>query len=188
MKILITAFEPFDNNEVNYSFELLKELNEDENIKKLILPVEYFKSFEILKEVIEKEDLSQIILLGEARSYLSVGFEVIGINELSKRADNKGLISNTNKIIENGPDGLFSTLDFEVFKNSFNSVNVKFHRSYSVGTYVCNSLMYQTLLYLKETNKTKINCGFIHIPDLNNQDLKEIIKGFNNYLINLIKS
>ena len=187
MKILITAFEPFDNNETNYSLEVLNKIKLREEIKKIILPVEYYESFNELKKIIEEENPLVIILLGEARSYDKVSFEVIGINEVSLKPDNKGFIPRDTKLVLNEVDGLFSSLDFNLFESSFLEVNTKINRSYSAGTYVCNALLYQTLLYLRENKKTT-KCGFIHIPDLLKQDLNEIVNGFNNYLNNLIKT
>ncbi len=185
MKILITAFEPFNNNQQNYSKEVLKQINNHNNLIKEVLPVTYYGSFEAIKGLILKNQLTTIILMGEARTYKSVGFEVIGINKLDNRADNSGFIPTSTKIIDNNIDGLFSTLDYDLFEESFKEVNVKYFKSLSAGLYVCNSLLYQTLLYIKENN-LNIKCGFIHIPDLKTQNIKEIVNGINQYILKII--
>lgn len=181
MKILISAFLPFDNNEINYSIEVLKRIDKTKFIKKITLPVEYYNSFKILKEEILKFKPNIIIILGEARTYKNVAFEIIGNNQLSNKPDNNNLIPKTKKIIKNGPDVLFSTLDYNLFKKAFISVNADYHLSYSAGTYVCNSLLYQTLYYIKQTKKA-IKCGFIHIPMLDNYQETDVINGLNKYL------
>lgn len=185
MKILITAFEPFDNNSNNYSLDVLKEIKEETYLKKVVLPVEYYNSFKELKLIIDKDKPRYLILLGEARSYQTISYEVIGINELSSKKDSKGFSSNNLKILENGLDGLFSTLDYQLFKNVFNSYNVQVKKSYSAGTYVCNSLLYQTLSYLKDNN-LNIKCGFIHLPILKEEEITNVVKSFNKYLKELI--
>ena len=185
MKILLTAFEPFNNHKTNYSEVVLNKIINNKKLIKVVLPVEYYSSFILLKEIINKEEPTIIILLGEARSYSLLAFEVIAINEFGNKADNSGFIPETNKIIEKGPDGIFATLNYQLFEETFNKTKTKFKRSYSAGTYVCNSLMYQTLNYLKAANKTT-ECGFIHLPDLNKQSLSEIVNGLNEYILSLI--
>lgn len=55
MKILITAFEPFENINTNSSLEVLNNIKiKNDNIKKLILPVKLNTSFNILKDEINK--------------------------------------------------------------------------------------------------------------------------------------
>ncbi len=185
MKILVTAFEPFDNNDINYSYEVLNKLKDHKKVLKVVLPVEYYNSFNVLKEIIDNNKPDIIILLGEARSYKSVGFEVIGINESSNHKDNKGFFPTNNKLVENGIDGLFSTLDYDVFKTAFEELNIDYFRSYSAGVYVCNALLYQSLLYIKENN-LNIKCGFIHITKEETQPIDLVIKGLNNYINKLL--
>lgn len=187
MSLLITAFEPFDNNDINYSHEILLKINEDSRIIKKVLPVEYLNAFILLKEIIEKEKPKNIILLGEARSYKSIAYEVIGINETGFIKDNKGFHPTNNKLIENGADGLFSTISYGLFKDSFEELNIEYIRSYSAGTYVCNALLYQTLLYIKENN-LNIKCGFIHVTSNDKQPIDKIAKGLNNYIQKLLNS
>lgn len=185
MKLLISAFMPFANNEVNYSLEVLNKLIEHQDIVKVVLPVLYKDSFAILEKVIEEQKPDLIILLGEARSYPSVGFEVIAVNEFGRHADSAGLVPASRFIIEGGPDGIFMTLNFELFTAAFNETNTMFHRSYSAGTYVCNTLIYKTLYYLESYN-LKVQCGFIHIPDREKQGTSSVVIGLNNYLTKLL--
>lgn len=184
MKILLTAFAPFNNNDENYSELVLQEIDQSAYLIKVLLPVEYINSFTLMQEVITKHEPDIIIMLGEARSYHSVGFEVIAINEYSNRPDVKGNIPKTRYISEGGPDGIFATLDYETFTNAFSETNTKHHRSLSAGTYVCNTLLYNTLLYLQAIDR-QIPCGFIHIPDFKIELLANIVAGFNNYLSKL---
>lgn len=186
MKILITAFEPFNNNEVNYSLEVLKLLSDHDNINKEVLPVEYFNSFIELKKLINKYKPNKILLMGEARSYDKVSYEVIGINEFSTSSDIQGYIPNTKYIVKNGLDGIFSTLNYHLFEESFKVLNIPYNRSFSAGTYVCNALLYQALNYIKTSN-LNIEVGFIHIPDTNKINLEDIVLGMNRFVNKLLK-
>lgn len=180
MKILITAFEPFDNNDINYSYEVLKRIAQFDGLEKITLCVEYYNSFKNLQKKIIDYNPNIIILTGEARSYKSVGFEVIGVNDISNKPDNANFIPTSRYIIEGGADGIFSTLNFELFKKAFEEVGASYHRSLSAGSYVCNALLYQTLNYIKENN-LNIKCGFIHIPKLKD-DMDKVVGGINKYI------
>lgn len=186
MKILITAFEPFDNNDINFSYEVLQKLRVHNDLIKATIPVEYLGSFKTIKKLIEVHQPDIIVCLGEARSYPSVAFEVIGINEYSNYPDNVNFSPPSRFIVPNGPDGIFSTLDYDLFAASFTATETKFHRSFSAGTYVCNTLLYTTLHYL-QTEKLAIPCGFIHIPNLANQEIESIVKGLDKYIESLLK-
>lgn len=181
MKIVVTAFAPFNGQNINFSAVVLDKLMAAKDVVKVLLPVEYVHSFTLLKEVIDDVNPALIILLGEARSYPSVGFEVIAINEYGTHADNVNFVPKTRFIQKCGPDGLFTTLDYDLFVQSFSAKKTAFHRSYSAGTYVCNALLYNTLYYLRESN-LNIPCGFIHIPDFITQEVDSIVAALNNYL------
>ena len=185
MKILVSAFEPFNENNVNFSNIVLNELAEHKAVVKVTLQVEYIASFTMLKAAIIEHSPTIIILLGEARSYASVGFEVIGVNEYGKQADNINNVPAKRFISEEGPDGIFTTLDYDKFAAAFCETKTAFHRSYSAGVYVCNALLYNTLVYLKDHN-LNVLCGFIHIPDFAKQDRLSIVSGLNNYIAKLI--
>ncbi len=185
MKILITAFLPFDRNNENFSQVVLNRLKVQNNVFTAFLPVEYTKSAQIMQEEIIKYNPDIIIMLGEARTYKSLGFEVIGINEYSERADNANYIPPSRYIVKTGKDGIFSSLDYDLFVKSMNETKTKFHRSFSAGTYVCNTLLYITLIFI-EDNALNIKAGFIHIPDLANQNIDEIVSGLENYITKLL--
>ncbi len=187
MRILLTAFEAFADDEINYSKEVLKKITNIQGLVKEVLPVEYLGSFKKLQSLIEKEQPNKIILLGEARKYKSVGFEVIAINEFGEKPDSSGYIHTKRKIIATGDDGLFSTLDYAVFAKELTNKNVNFFRSFSAGTYVCNAVLYQCLHYLK-TNRLNIKCGFFHVPSDETQSTDSIASGLDAYLLALLKA
>lgn len=185
MKILLTSFLPFNNNEVNYSTEVLKLIISNPKVIKKTLPVDYINSFIILKKFINIYKPNIIILTGEARTYKSVGFETIGENKTGNTKDSNNFVPLNNLIIDNKIDYLFSTLNYKVFEKSFADVNVNQFKSLSAGNYVCNALLYQTLLYIKNNN-LNIKCAFIHVPNLKNQAIDDVVKGMNNYIMTLL--
>ncbi len=73
-----------------------------------------------------------------------------------------------------------------MFRKSFDESNLRIDKNYTAGTYVCNSLLYQTLNYLEE-NKLDIPCGFIHVPELSEERVK-LIAGVFNQICQYLKS
>ena len=186
MKILITAFEPFDDNEINYSKEVLERLDNKVGINKEILPVEYNGSFTKMKEYIENYSPTHVIMLGEARKYPGVRFETIASNELGDKPDNSNFVPTSRFINEGASCRIFANLDFDLFLDSFKETGIEVFKSFNAGNYVCNSLFYQTMEYLLEKDPS-IKCGFIHIPDLTKYDINGVVEGLDNFTDKTIK-
>ncbi|MFA6842970.1 MAG: hypothetical protein WCR33_01045 [Bacilli bacterium] len=156
MKILISAFAPFDGRKTNASAEVLELLNMD-NLTKIILPVTYNESFQILEKEIERIHPQMVICLGEAinREYITV--ERIAINCMDSSIPDQAGVKYQGTPIKRGEDGIFSTFDL----SKIDKKNI----SYSAGTYVCNNLFYNLMSYTTCKNLS-IKAGFIHIPSL----------------------
>jgi len=170
--VLITAFEPFDNHDVNPTEKLLQDVPEflyNAKIVKVTLPVVYRHAFDTLLPFIDKHDPDVILLLGLAAGRTHVNLERIAINiNDSKTQDNLGNILRNQTIEEEGADGYFTTLPLEAILNRAASKKIPLSISNSAGTYVCNNLMYQTLHYIK-TNDKKAMAGFMHVPYMTEQ-------------------
>jgi pyroglutamyl-peptidase len=169
-KILITGFEPFDGSSFNPSAQLLEWLNLqtfDFELHTLLLPVSFTQAFPLLEEMITKINPSAVVLTGYAQSRLELTIERIGINWVDARIpDNDGLLLKAQKIVNHGPDGLFTTLPvlqlIETAKESGCPAKV----STSAGEYVCNHLLY---LYLSKYSL--IPGTFIHLPAAQNNNI-----------------
>ena len=74
MKVLISAFEPFCNREINNSEEVLNKLDSCK-YNKILLPVSYNRAFNILKEEINKIKPDLVICLGEAINRIEICLE-----------------------------------------------------------------------------------------------------------------
>ena len=167
MKILVTGFEPFDQEKINPSYEAVKALEDhigDFDLIKKEIPCVRQKSYFVIKEYLEKEDLSAIILVGQAGGRKGISLEKIAVNMDDYRIpDNEGNQPKNEIIVEDGPAAYFSTLPIEKFLEKLTEENIDAHISYHAGTYVCNHVFYQTMHALSERKKT-IPCGFIHVP------------------------
>jgi len=185
-KILISGFDAFDGDIVNPSTELIewlriRKINTDRVIKSVILPVAFDDAFTSFKKIVDEFCPDIIILTGYAKNRKTLTIERVGINWVDARIpDNNGNLKTSQKINEEGPDGLFTTIDIQRLLELFKNTGVELKVSTSGGEYVCNELLYQTLCYTKN-KKTEVT--FIHIPGLDNYD--DIHFAFESILNNL---
>ena len=171
--ILITGFEPFDNADINPSFEAVKRLPDNINgnpIIKLELPVVFGEAAAKIIAVIEKESPDAIVMTGVAAGRDKITPEVIAINLADARIpDNAGISPKMERISADGPDGLFSTLPVNQMVRVMEDAGFKAGLSFSAGTYVCNDTFYRVNDYVR-AHGMNIPCGFIHVPALKGMD------------------
>ena len=183
-KILITGFEPFDNDTTNPSADWINWMKgkepRDREIRGEILPVTFQGGFESFKKSYDEFLPDIVILTGLAKNRSTLTVERIGINWVDARIpDNNGMKINSQKILADGPDGLFTTVDIEKIITLAAKKEIVVKLSTSAGEYVCNDLLYKALCY---TQNKKSQVTFIHIPGLDNYDgtylaLEAIVNG-----------
>ena len=183
MKIILTAFEPFNGRSINNSSLVLDEISlKNNDILKIKLPVEFIHSFDKLKENIDSFNPDTIILFGEAPYETNFTLEKEAHNIMnSKTKDNKGITKDNEIIIENEENTLYSTFSLSKIEETAKKFNANL--SVSAGTYICNSTYFQTLSYTKNKN---IKCIFIHVSN-KEEKLKEMLNSINELLEFLIK-
>lgn len=167
-RILITGFEPFGNNKMNSSEIVLKNLPDFNFVElyKELLPVSFSRSVKTVIQLLNDIKPDIVISLGQAGSRNSVDIERIAINiDDCRNPDNDGVVFKDTKIIENGPDVLFSTLPVRNMADAVAACNIPSKVSNSAGTFVCNHLLYSILYYIKE-NHLSVKAGFVHLPSL----------------------
>lgn len=167
-RILITGFEPFGNNKMNSSEIVLKNLPDFNFVElyKELLPVSFSRSVKTVIQLLNDIKPDIVISLGQAGSRNSVDIERIAINiDDCRNPDNDGVMFKDTKIIENGPDALFSTLPVRNMADAVVACNIPSKVSNSAGTFVCNHLLYSILYYIKE-NHLSVKAGFVHLPCL----------------------
>lgn len=161
-KVLVTGFVPFDGGSVNPSQELLKFLDQQAfsyELKTQVLPVSFSSSLSVLDAVMSSFKPTHVLMTGYAHKRAELTIERIGINWVDARIpDNDGVTLKNQKILETGPDGLFSRIPLEMLMNAaapFAPVKI----STSAGEYVCNYVLYSFLRLYPDVPGT-----FIHIP------------------------
>ncbi|MFS0750771.1 pyroglutamyl-peptidase I [Oceanobacillus sp. 1P07AA] len=166
-KVLLTGFEPFLDNPINPTEEIVQVLhNESLNGWKIIgevIPVDFHLAGKHLVELIHKVQPSAIISLGLAAGRNRITPERIAINCNDGPKDNQGYKPNGEKIIDDGPDGYFSTLPIKMMVKELENNGIPAKISNTAGAYLCNHVMYRALYEIQQ-NKLNIPSGFIHIP------------------------
>ena len=169
---ILTSFDPFGGSEKNYSNLSSDLIESDGNLDKIQLPVCYRECYEKLRKKLDEKEYDNVILLGQAGARTKVTIEKIAINWMSATIpDNSGALVHGEKLLEDGPDGIFSKVDVTKLVDTLKSEGFDCDVSYSAGTYVCNALYYQTLI----ENPDK-NVIFIHVPAKDEENSAKIIR------------
>lgn len=181
--ILITGFKPFGIYDVNPSEIIALDFNNTQvqyyTIKGYVLPVDYRLAPEIMKQLIETFDPVLIISLGLAGNAKTIQIESLAIN-LRIDPEKRIPLLTLRKLNVTGPWIQFATFDISTILSLMKENNISVEQSYFAGLYLCNAILYETLLYQTKIQES-IPTGFIHVPPLKSQhaegmDLEEMIK------------
>ncbi len=165
-KVLLTGFEPFGSASSNPSGEIVKQISGD-NIVTAILPVAYTQSAERLLALIAEHNPDVVISLGQAEGRTQITPEKVAINlDDARLADNEGVTRNDVKIIENGPDGYFSTLPIKEMVEAIQAKGIPAAVSLSAGAFLCNHVFY---VAQNKFAGTHVRSGFVHVPLMDSQ-------------------
>lgn len=174
IRILVTAFEPFGDETLNPTMQILERLQGPPGVQleRLVLPVVFGRSRHLLNDAIATFQPDIVLGLGQAGGRALVSLERVAINMDDARIpDNAGQQPIDEPVIETGPAAYFSTLPLKRMLRGLLEAGIPAHVSQSAGTYVCNHVMYSLLHTLGEHHPASRG-GFIHVPFLPEQAAK----------------
>ena len=94
MKILVTGFEPFDNEKINPAWEAVKKLPnnlEDIEVLKFQIPTAFINSYEALFKLIDENQPDAVLCIGQAGGRFDFTIERVAINiDDARIPDNNG--------------------------------------------------------------------------------------------------
>lgn len=167
MKILVTGFDPFGGESVNPAYEAVKLLPNvigGAEIFKLEIPTVFSLSGQAVEEGIRKYQPDVVICVGQAGGRASISVEKVAINFVDARIpDNNGEQPLDEPLQADGPAAYFATLPVKAMVQHVKEAGLPCYLSFTAGTYVCNSIMYN-VLYMCEKRYPGIRAGFIHVP------------------------
>lgn len=165
MKLLVTAFGPFDGRSENASSLALRELKRAfPEIRTRVLPVDSLIAPARLKQALRLIRPDALILLGEAAGSKSIRLETTAWNELDfKIPDIAGRQPAGRAISLGSPAILRATLPLKKLQARLEANNHEVMLSHNPGRYLCNQVFYVALEWIK-THALPCPAGFIHLP------------------------
>jgi pyroglutamyl-peptidase len=169
MKIMVTGFDPFEDEPINPAWEAVRRLPDEVDgaeIVKVQIPTSFGRSAEVVREAILVHDPDVVVSVGQAGGRFSVMPERVAINiDDGRIPDNDGNQPIDETIRPDGPPAYFSTLPVKAMVTAMKSAGVPAAVSNTAGTYVCNHIFY-SVRYLVDREFPGKRSGFIHVPYL----------------------
>lgn len=167
MKILLTAFEPFDGATINPAQEALHLVPErigDAEIARMEVPVVFGESVRVVAEAVDRLRPDAVLCIGQAGGRAALTMERVAINvDDASIPDNAGNQPVDAPVVPGAPAAYFATLPIKAITARIREAGVPAAVSNSAGTFVCNHLMYGVLHHLAE-HHPRVRSGFMHVP------------------------
>ena len=171
MKILLTGFEPFGGEDINPSWEAVRQLQAPERTElvRLQLPVVFREAGEQLAAALALERPDLVLCIGQAAGRAAITPERLGVNLMDAAIpDNTGFQPREEPVIPGAPAAFFARLPVAALAEAIRAAGVPARVSNSAGLFVCNALLYR-LLHEMETGYPHMRGGFLHVPCLPEQ-------------------
>ncbi|MBW7876910.1 MAG: pyroglutamyl-peptidase I [Candidatus Cloacimonetes bacterium] len=165
MNIILSGFEPFGENPVNPSSELILAVRENpipgHRIHTLILPVIWNQVWEPMLSALDNLKPDLVIAFGLKSGSDCITLETRAHNWNREIKDNSGETS-LGKIENSSPEYINSTLPLQLYFQKLKNQNIPVSYSNDAGGYLCNHLFYRIQSHL--LNNSSVASGFIHLP------------------------
>ncbi len=170
--VLLTAFEPFDHDLINPSWEAVRlldgvQLQAGVTIIARQLPCAFATAGDCLNQLLAEHHPQLVIAtgLGPGRSDISIERVAINLND-ARIPDNLGAQPIDTPVIVGGPAAYFSTLPVKAMVKAVREAGIAASVSHTAGTFVCNQVFYSLQHALAGSG---VRSGFIHVPGLPGQ-------------------
>jgi len=158
-KILCTGFK----GKLNSSNILLENISKNNKFDYIFLENDFIESENQLIEKIKVNKYDYIFSFGQKPIIKSIYIEKIGTNGLIKMETN------------------YNIFGLKCFLEKYYKIKI----SENAGKYLCNNIYYKGLKYIYD-NKIKAKMVFIHIPKINNIEIKYFSKLIIDYFEEII--
>lgn len=175
MRVLLTGFEPFEQQEVNASWAAVREVAagwdddaEGAALVTALLPVSFARAPGVLDALLAEVRPDLVVCVGEAGGRSAVGVERVAVNVQDARIpDEDGAQPVDVPVVPGGPDAYFSTLPVKACLAAVLAAGVPGEVSNTAGTYVCNTVAYALGNGLAGgAAALGARGGFVHVPRL----------------------
>lgn len=170
--VLLTGFEPFEQELLNPSWEAVRTLDgwkcDRATVHARLVPCVFGDALDALDRAMDELQPTLVICIGQAGGRAEFTPERIAINVDDARVpDNLGRQPIDVPVVPGAPAAYFSTLPVKAIVRELRAGGVPASVSNSAGTFVCNHLFYG-LMHRLATHPSAAGArgGFIHIPYL----------------------
>ncbi|MDV3347681.1 pyroglutamyl-peptidase I [Leptolyngbyaceae cyanobacterium CCMR0082] len=181
MRVLITGFEPNDDG-LNASESVVVSLRDNPTqelsqylhyIDFKIMPGNTNGLRQVVDETLKVVSPDLCIGIGQARGYNRIALERMAKNlRYFVTLDRAGNAPKGEKVVPNAPIAYWnSLLEQDSLVSLLESRNIPARISNDCGTHLCNQIFYH-FLHWRETRKSDMKVGFVHIPVLPEQVIK----------------
>jgi pyroglutamyl-peptidase len=168
--ILFTGFGPFPGMPENISgrfVRMLADLSQRRfpafRVVARILPTEWEPAPERIVALYAREKPKVALHFGVSERAQGLVVETLARNVRSPICDAAGRLPPSPKVSEDGPSELQAHVPVDDILKRVTSLGVPIARSSDAGSYLCNAVLYQSLVLASEGGATR-SAGFIHIP------------------------
>lgn len=169
MKILLTAFEPFNGEKINPTMKLLEAIPDSSLLTKKLLPVSYARTFPNLLAELQNENYTDILMMGQAGGRALVSMERFALNWRDSRvADEDGATILEKPIRDKAPAAYRTNYPLRSWLSEAEGLQLPMEISNTAGAFICNSISFEIADHLQQTQQQK-NWMFLHVPYLPEQ-------------------
>lgn len=168
--ILLTGFGPFPGVAENASQRFVPKLGHlaarrfsAHRVVARILPTEWEKAPNRLRDLYERERPKIVLHFGVSPQASAYVIETLAHNTCKAAVDAAGSLPRDDAVVRGGPDTLAARLPAEDIKTRLRALRVPAVTSEDAGSYLCNALLYRSLIYAEQISEPDA-VGFFHIP------------------------
>lgn len=174
-RILVTGFEPFEQDPVNPSWEVARALHGEviagATVHAVQLPCVFGAAIEQLHQALEQVRPILTVSLGMAGGRIDFTPERVAINVDDARIPDHAACQPVDMpVIAGAPVAYFSTLPIKAVVRNLREQGIPASVSNTAGTFVCNHVFFALMHWLAQgRGEPGARGGFIHVPALPEQ-------------------
>ncbi len=163
MRVLLTAFEPYDIWDQNSSWEALITFLHQRGIPSGVTTRRYPVDLDLLQARLEKDlglGFDAVLHLGQAPGISRVQMEAIAVNVAGMTEAAGDFFG---PLVPDGPIAYRTKFPLDQWNKELRSCGIPSSVSFHAGTYLCNAAMFLTH-HWHEMHHRSCSIGFVHIP------------------------
>jgi len=175
MRVLLTAFEPFDGTGLNSSREACRAFLDSTSAREwdlrfVELLVEYGKDTEAVAAALADRPADLLLHTGQASNAAEVRVERLAVN--LRYRDRRRQRGGHRPILPDGPGSLSATIPVASVAAAIRTTGLPAVVSHDAGIYLCNHVLYRSLHDWSAgmDGQPGPRVGFLHLPPLPAQD------------------